>query len=168
MPKKLEFRPITEEERTALEQLKRSQTAEARLVERAKMVLWAQEGQRPVDIAAKLDRTAATVYSRLKRFDSEGLAGLEDKPKTGRKPTYTETERGQVIALARTDPQKLGLPFGHWTLDRLVAYLREKDQVGISRAQLARVLKAEGLRWYQEQVYFTERPDPQFVEKRGR
>jgi transposase len=167
MPKKLEFRPITEEERIALEQLKRSQTAEARLVERAKMVLWVHAGQRPVDVAAKLDRTAATVYSRLKRFDREGLASLEDKPKSGRKPTYTETERGQVIALARTDPQKLGLPFGHWTLDRLVAYLRENDQVGISRAQLARVLQAEGLRWYQEQVYFTERPDPQFVEKRG-
>jgi transposase len=167
MPKILEFRPITAEERIELEQLKRSQTAEARLVERAKMVLWFHEGQKPVDIAAKLDRTAATVYSRLKRFDGKGMAGLQDKQKSGRKPTYTETERGQVIALARTDPQKLGLPFGHWTLDRLVAYLREKDQLGISRAQLARVLKAEGLRWYQEQVYFTERPDPQFVEKRG-
>ena len=167
MPKILEFRPITAEERIELEQLKRSQTAEARLVERAKMVLWFHEGQKPVDIAAKLDRTAATVYSRLKRFDGKGMAGLQDKQKSGRKPTYTETERGQVIALARTDPQKLGLPFGHWTLDRLVAYLREKDQLGISRAQLARVLKAEGLRWYQEQVYFTERPDPQFVKKRG-
>ena len=167
MPKILEFRPITAEERIELEQLKRSQTAEARLVERAKIVLWFHEGQKPVDIAVKLDRTAATVYSRLKRFDGEGMAGLQDKQKSGRKPTYTETERGRVIALARTDPQKLGLPFGHWTLDRLVAYLREKDQLGISRAQLARVLKAEGLRWYQEQVYFTERPDPQFVEKRG-
>ena len=167
MPRIIEFRPITEEERIELERLKRSQTAEARLVERAKMILLFHEGLKPVDIAAKLDRTAATVYSRLKRFDNEGMAGLQDKQKTGRKPTYTETERGQVIALARTDPQKLGLPFGHWTLDRLVAYLWEKDQLGISRAQLARVLKAEGLRWYQEQVYFTERPDPQFVEKRG-
>lgn len=168
MPKKLKFRPLTEEERTELEQLKRSRTAEARIVERAKMVLWVHDGQRPVDVATKLDRTPTTIYSRLKRFDAEGMASLEDKPKSGRKPTYTEVERGQVIALARTDPQKLGLPFGHWTLDRMVAYLRENCQVNISRAQLARVLKAEGLRWYQEQVYFTERPDPQFVEKRGR
>ena len=168
MPKKLEFRPITKEERTELEQLKRSRTAKARMVERAKMILWVHAGQKPVDVAAKLDRTATTVYSRLKRFDCDGIAGLEDKPKSGRKLSYTATERGQVIALARTDPQKFGLPFGHWTLDRLVAYLQEHEQVGISRAQLARVLKAEGLRWYQEQVYFTERADAQFVEKRGR
>ena len=89
MPKKLEFRPITKEERTELEQLKRSRKAEARLVERAKMILWVHAGQNPVDVAAKLDRTAATVYSRLKRFDCEGMAGLEDKPKSGRKPIYT-------------------------------------------------------------------------------
>jgi transposase len=168
MPKKLEIRPITNEERTALEQLKRSQTAEARLVERAKMILMFHDGMKPVDMAEKLDRTAMTVYSRIKRFDSEGLESLKDGPKSGRKPTYTEAERGQMIALARTDPEKHGLPFGHWTLDRLVAYLRDNTTIGISRAQLARVLQAEGLRWYQEQVYFTERPDPQFVEKRGR
>jgi len=167
MPKKLEFRPLTTEERTALEQLKKSQKAEARMVERAKMILMYHDGQKPVDIAAKLDRTAMTVYSRLKRFDQDRLEGLNDQPKSGRKPTYTEAERGQMIALARTDPQKHGLPFAHWTLDRLVAYLRENTSIGISRAQLARVLKAEGLRWYQEQVYFTERPDPQFAEKRG-
>ena len=43
MPKKLEIRPITKEKRTVLEQLKRSQTAEARLVERAKMILMFHE-----------------------------------------------------------------------------------------------------------------------------
>ena len=73
MPKKLEFRPLTTEERTALEQLKKSQKAEARMVERAKMILMYHDGQKPVDIAAKLDRTAMTVYSRLKRFDQDRL-----------------------------------------------------------------------------------------------
>ena len=72
-----------------------------------------------------------------------------------------------MIALARTHPDKLGLPFGHWTLDRLVVYLHQTEQINVSRAQLGRILQAEGLRWYQEKSYFTERPDPQFVEKRG-
>jgi hypothetical protein len=72
-----------------------------------------------------------------------------------------------MIAVTRTHPQKLGLPYGHWSLNRLVEYLHSAYQIGISRAQLARVLETEGLRWYQEKTYFTERPDPQFVEKRG-
>jgi transposase len=72
-----------------------------------------------------------------------------------------------MIALARTNPEKLDLPYGHWSLDRLVEQLQARNQIAVSRAQLARILKAEGLGWYQEKSYFTERPDPQFVEKRG-
>jgi transposase len=120
-------------------------------------------------------RHASTVSQWLTRFEREGVAGLPDAPKSGRPPTYSEEERGRlmalcahsVIATARTHPPALGLPFGHWTLDRLVAYAHEQLHLGISRAQLARVLEAEGLRWYQEQIYFSERPDPQFAEKRG-
>lgn len=167
MSKRITLRPLTTDERKVLLQLNHSQTAPRRLVERAKMILLAHEGRRVVAIASKLDRTPATVYLRLKRFNAEGLSGLDDKPRPGRLPTYTEAERGQMIAIARTHPQKLGLPYGHWSLNRLVEYIHAAHQIGISRAQLARVLEAEGLRWYQEKTYFTERPDPQFVEKRG-
>lgn len=167
MPKRIKLRTLTTEERRRLEKYSSSATESYRIVARAKMILLAHQGMPIEQIANKLDHSKASVYLRLKRFDEEGIAGLQDKPGQGRKPTYSESERGQMIALARTDPDKLGLPFGHWTLDRLINYLHTKDQIGVSRAQLARILQAEGLRWYQEKTYFTERPDPQFVEKRG-
>ena len=167
MPKRIEFRTLTNEERKELETLSRSTTKPYRLVERAKMVNLAYQGQ-PIDqIAKKLDRSVPTIYFRLKRFNQEGLAGLQDKLRKGRKPIYSEKERGEMIALARTHPDKLGLPYGHWTLDRLVEQLQQREQIFVSRAQLGRILKAEGLRWYQEKYYFTERPDPLFVKKRG-
>ena len=167
MPNKVELRPLSKEERTVLEQLKTSQTAQHRLVVRAQLILLVDTGSSALEVAAKLDRTPATVYKWIRRFNVEGLPGLDDKPRPGRQLIYSEEQRGQMIAVARTHPQKLGLPFGHWTLDRMVAYLRPNYQIGISRAQLARVLEEEGLRWYQEKTYFTERPDPQFAEKRG-
>ena len=167
MPKRIKLRTLTNEERTKLEQLSRSSTMSHRLVERAKMVLLAYEGESVQQIAYKLDRSIPTIYFRLKRFNQEGLAGLNDKARGGRRPTYSERERGQMIALARTHPDKLGLPFGHWSLDRLIEHLHQTEHIYVSRAQLARILQAEGLRWYQEKSYFTERPDPQFVEKRG-
>ena len=167
MPKRIKLRTLTNKERTRLEQLSRSSTTAHRLVERAKMVLLAYEGESVPQIADKLDRSIPTIYFRLKRFNQEGLAGLNDKARGGRRPTYSERERGQMIALARTHPNALGLPFGHWSLDRLIEYLHQREHIYVSRAQLARILQAEGLRWYQEKSYFTERPDPQFVEKRG-
>lgn len=167
MPKRIELRTLTKEERTRLEQLSRSATAAHRLVERAKMVLLAYLGEPVEQIAKKLDRSTPTIYFRLRRFNQEGLPGLQDRARGGRKPIYSEEERGQMIALARTHPDKLGLPYGHWSLDRLVEQLHQREHIYVSRAQLARILQAEGLRWYQEKSYFTERPDPQFVEKRG-
>ncbi len=167
MAKRIQLRTLTTKEQEAINQLRRSSTEPFRLVERARMIALAYKGMPIPQIAQKLNRSIPTVYLRIKRFQAEGLAGLKDKPGTGRKPIYGEKERGEIIALARTDLDKLGLPYGHWSLDRLVEQLRDRNQIAVSRAQLSRILKAEGLRWYQEKTYFTERPDPQFVEKRG-
>lgn len=167
MPKPIVLRPLTDKERATLEKIAKSQTAPARQVERAKTVLLAHRKIRAVDIAEKLDRTPMTIYRRLRLFNEIGLESLEDQPRAGRPATYSEEERGQMIQTARTHPHELGRAYKHWTLDRLVEYVNHELQIGISRAQLGKVLEVEGLRWYQEETYFTERPDPQFAEKRG-
>ena len=167
MPKKVELRALTEKEQETLEKLIKSQTAPAIEVERAKTIWLAQAGEKIQAIGKKQDRTLATIYRRIKRFNELGLKSLADESRSGRPTTYSEAERGKMIAAARTHPQKAGRPYSHWTLSRLVEYVNRELDIPISRAQLARVLEEEGLRWYQEQTYFTERPDPQFVEKRG-
>lgn len=167
MRKKVELRALTEKEQEALEKLIKSQTAPAIEVERAKTIWLAKAGETVPAISEKQDRTQATIYRRLKRFNELGLQSLADEARSGRPTTYTEEERGQMIAAARTHPQKAGQSYSHWTLSRLVEYVNKELSIPISRAQLARVLEEEGLRWYQEQTYFTERPDPQFAEKRG-
>ena len=167
MAKALVLRPLSEEERKVLEKLVKSQTVPARMVERAKRILLVYAGEQPTAIARKLERATATIYRRLKRFAQHGLNSLDDQPRAGRSLTFTEEERGQIIVSARTHPNQLDRPYNHWTLDRLVEYINQELKIAISRAQLARVLEEEGLRWYQEETYFTERPDPQFVEKGG-
>lgn len=107
------------------------------------------------------------IYHWLHRFNAGGLAALDDAARPGRPPVYTEVQRGELLAVAQTHPEKLDLPFGHWTLDRLCTYAHAQLQIPISRSQLGEILQAEGLRWYQEKTYFTERPDPQFAQKRG-
>ena len=77
-------------------------------------------------------------------------------------------EVGEVIAASLTNPADLGLPFGHWTLDRLTAYLQEQKRVGIGRTRIGEILRAEGLRWRTHETWFGERVDPEFVQKRGR
>jgi transposase len=167
MPRTLCLRELTTDERAAVERLAHSRTAAARLVERARVVLAALEGERVSALAERFHITAATVYLWLHRFNDGGLAGLADKARKGRPPTYTREQASVVVATALTDPQTLGLAFASWTLDRLAAYLAEQKGIPMKRSRVDELLIAEGLRWRKEETWFGARVDPDFAEKRG-
>src|SRR5437588_6679751 len=144
---KVTLRSLTPEERQALEQLAHSRTAQARLVERARILIAIADGRRPSQAARDLGVCRPTVYTWIRRFHERGLRGLEDRPRAGRPHTYTAEQRAEVIAAALTDPKGLGLPFGCWTLDRLRAYLHEQKGIGIKRSRIGEILVDEGLKW---------------------
>ena len=160
-------RPLTEEERLALERLAHARTEPARLVERARMVWLAVKGRRVPAIAAHLHVNENTVRLWIKRFNTRGLAGLADAPRSGRPATYSPDVVGEVIAASLTDPRTLELPFASWTLDRLQAYLHEQTTVRMRRSRISEILVAEGLRWRTQETWFGERVDPDFGQKRG-
>ena len=168
MTKRLGLREMRVEEQQALERMSRSRTAPQRQVERARIILGVQRGERAVTLAQQVGRSVATIYNQVQQFNARGLDFLEDLPRSGRPETFSEEARGQIIVTAKTHPQQLEQGFGYWTLDRLREYVNDELHIPISRSQIANVLKAEGVRWYQEKTYFTERPDPQFAQKRGR
>jgi len=163
----LRVRDLTPDERASLQRLAQSRTAPARAVERARIIWHAHHGERVPAIAAALRLTESTVRRWLKRFNAAGLAGLEDQPRAGRPPTYTPDEVGAVIAASLTDPQSLDLPFASWTLDRLAAYVVEAKGIAMKRSRIDELLRAEGLRWRNQETWFGERVDPAFAEKRG-
>jgi transposase len=163
----LMLRPLTGEEARELEYLARSQTTEARLRDRARVCWRSHQGQRVSQIVPAVGLSDWTVRKWLKRFNARGLAGLQDRARAGRPPTYTPEEVGQVIAASLSNPDDLGLPFGSWTLDRLAAYLHEEQGITMKRSRIGELLVAEGLRWRQQETWFGERPDPAFAEKRG-
>jgi transposase len=168
VPTYLTLRPLTDEESRTVERLAHSRTEPARAVERARIVCEARRGARVPAIARALGITEATVRTWLKRFNTQGMDGLKDAPRSGRPPVYDAAEVGAVIAASLTKPDDLGLPFGSWTLDRLTAYLHEQKGLVIGRSRVATLLQEEGLRWRTQETWFGERVDPDFVAKRGR
>ena len=161
------LRDLTAEEASAVENLSRSRTASARRVERARIVRRASRGETPPTIAEALGLSAETVRRRIRRFDAEGLAALDDHHRSGRPATYSPDEVAAVIAAALAGPRRLGLPFASWTLDRLAAYLHEHKGVAMRRSRIDELLLKEGLRWRRHETWFGERVDPEFAEKRA-
>ncbi len=163
----IRLRALTTEEQRMIERLSHSRTAEARVVERARMIWYARQGLSVPAIARELGLHAQTVRHWLKCFNANGLEGLHDQPRGGRPATYTPDQVAEVIATALSDPQTLGQPFASWTLDRLETYLNEEKGIPIKRSRIDDLLIAEGLRWRQQETWFGERVDPDFAKKRG-
>lgn len=165
----LYVREVAEAEHAKLTQIVRAKTAPVRLVERARIVLLSAQGLAAPRIAAQVGASEKTTRQWIKRFNAAGLAGLDDAPRAGRPPTYSEAVRSRVIVKARgRPPQPEGAevpPSCHWTLDRLQAELN-REGLPIKRSQIRRILKAEHIKWQKPRSWL-ESDDPEFAEKRG-
>ncbi len=75
---------LSEKERGELERIARAEKLPWREVQRAKIVLYAAEGQNDVEISARLDTSAGIVGRWRRRFCAERLEGLNDRPRAGR------------------------------------------------------------------------------------
>ncbi len=89
MPRSSPYRiDLSDRERRALEERTRQYTLPYREVVRAKIVLMAAEGLRNDQIAARLDTRREVVSKWRKRFFYERMAGLAERPRTGRRPVF--------------------------------------------------------------------------------
>jgi CRP-like cAMP-binding protein len=89
MPRKIPyFLDLTPEQRRELEARARRYTLPYREVVRAKIVLMAAQGLDNDEIAARLDTRREIVSKWRKRFFEHGLAGLDERPRGGRPPTF--------------------------------------------------------------------------------
>lgn len=164
---KLRVRELSEAEQATIEAWRGTRAGSVRLRDRACIVALSAQGWWVSDIARIVRVTPQVVRKWITRFNAEGLDGLQDQRRSGRPPTYTAEQIGEVIAVSLLKPDSLGLPFGSWTLDRLEVYLNEERGLPIKRSRINEILVAEGLRWRTDETWFGDRVDPKFAEKRG-
>jgi transposase len=160
-------RSLTEEEYKQLKRLSASRKLAAGRVKRAQLILLSNQGYRVQENAEQLSLHERTARRWIGRFNRLGIPAWEEGPRDGRPPVYSTKDVGVVIQTALTPPGELDLPFGSWTLDRLVAYLSEVKGIPIKRSRLSEMFRHEGLRWRHQEGWFGERIDPDFAEKRG-
>jgi hypothetical protein len=75
---------LSVEERDVLERRVACYTLPHKVVVRAKMILYAAEGQSNAEIARRLETASDVVGRWRKRFFEERLAGLDDRERAGR------------------------------------------------------------------------------------
>lgn len=172
MPKRLKVRTLTKKEEKELKRLLKARNAPVKLVQRARVIQAlldeAELGAAKAGRAAGYKNDASGAYW-VKRYNEEGMAGLADKPRSGRPRTHAEAVRSKLIDLVLQKPRTLGYPFELWTLLRLQTAFEERDGIHLSDSTIWAWLRDEGLDWKRQQSWFhdAQTHDPEFVEKRG-
>lgn len=80
---------LSDAEREELKRLARKYTAPYQEVVRAKIVLLASDGYSNSEIASRLDLPRQVVSKWRQRYFLERAAGLADRPRSGREPTFS-------------------------------------------------------------------------------
>jgi transposase len=146
---------LTDDEREVLERwAKRPKTAQA-LALRSRIVLAAADGERSIDIAARLGCTDSTVGKWRVRFAERRLDGLHDEPRPGKPRTITDDDVERVIVKTLEETPSDAT---HWSTRSMAA------ATGMSQTAISRIWRAFGLKPHQTES-FKLSPDPQFIEK---
>ena len=80
---------VSEEVRRKLDQQSRGRSTQARVVLRSRIVLLAADGLTNQQIAMSTGYARWTVTTWRQRFAKDRLAGLQDKPRSGRPPAFS-------------------------------------------------------------------------------
>lgn len=143
-------------QRKALEGIAGRPSGRAGEVRRALVVLWTADGVAASEIASRLHLSAEAVSRIRRRFLDGGIAGLADRPKTGRKDHALPDETIEKIVHLALSPPPAGRT--RWTT-RLLA-----KEVGLRSGTVSSVLRREGLKPHRVRTYKVSR-DPEFAAK---
>lgn len=162
----------TAQERKQILQLRDSQTAPWREVQRARILWRYHSGERIAEIARAVKMTRKSVGKWIGKALEMGVAAaLKDTYHRPRAPVITEEAKAWVIHLACSKPKELGYAAEVWTRKSLAKHARE-HALEAGHPSLSRAAKATVQRILAEQPlhpekvkYYLERRDPDFEAK---
>ena len=122
----------------------------AGLSRRARAVLLMAQEVAGVAIAERTGYTVVQVSRLRRRFAEYGVAGLQDRPRSGRPPTITARKRAEIVALTLKPPAP-GVT--HWSTRELAR------KAGVSHGTIHRLWRAHALKPHRVSTFkFTTDP----------
>ena len=144
------LRTLDDAERAALSRLRRSRSAPAAQVARARALLAVSEGQGYTTAAQLVGRrTGDTVARWVADFNRDGLAALVPRHGGGHQVRYGMAEQQRILAEVARAPDRARDGTATWSLATLRDALRRAEDglPGISTHTIGRTLHTAGFTW---------------------
>src|SRR5438128_1280903 len=172
MAEPVRARRLTEQEGRKLQQIVRRGKHESVRVRRALIIMASASGTTVPAIARLVAAHEDTVRDVIHAFNDKGLAALDPKWAGGAPRRISDDDVAFIVTTARTRPKKLALPFTHFSIRKLAAYLQgwyghhdpkqvPARQVWIRRERLRQIMAAHDITFQRTRTW-KEATDPDF------
>lgn len=166
MSRSIAFPDLPGEQLVELQRLLRSRSTPAGLYKRVHLVWQLAAGASLVEASEWVGLHYTNAHQWVQRFLDSGVAGLLDRPRSGRPRDYGHDLTTEVLKVATARPKDLGLGFTTWSLPKLEEYLRQRAGMRhLARSTIRRRLIEAGLRFRSGQTW-CDSTDPDFEVKK--
>lgn len=163
---------LSDDDREYLQSLVRQRTIQAQIVDRAKILLYKEQGDSYETIANRIDINLKSVKLCVDKYLDGGVQrALYDDDRAGRPVEITDDAKAWVISVACLKPCDLGYAAELWTLANLHKHIQSHaEEAGYPRLKtvtkpwLQKYLKSMDVKPFKIK-YYLERKDPDFEEK---
>jgi transposase len=171
-------RRLTDDEGRYLLRLVRQGVHDSVRYRRALIIMASSAGTRVPVIAGLVVADPDTVRDVIHAFNDQGLRMLAPRWGPGRPRRITDADIEVLVTTAKTRPARLGLPFTHWSIRKLAAYLdgdygRQNPSwvpahpIRIGRERVRRILHQQGISFQRTRTWKTS-TDPAYNAKLDR
>jgi transposase len=123
------------------------QDKRAEVRQRAMAIRLLHLGQKPSEVAEQQLVSVPTIYNWHKLWREQGIEGLANQPKTGRRAKATEAYCQKLEEMLDKEPAEYGYRFAIWTSDRLRTHLEKETGILLSESRFRALLKKKGYRY---------------------
>lgn len=120
--------------------MKEVHTVSARIYERYRVIDIARQGFSVPVISERSGMFVTSIYDWIQYFNKHGFDGLDDPPNPeGRLSLLSGRQIREMVKIALSRPEDLGLPYTHWSVAKLRAYLIKSSSVPDVTARPGRI-----------------------------
>lgn len=126
--------------------------------QRAHCLILANQGVKIEELMKIFQVSYKTLYNWFKRWDSEGMVGLYNKPGRGCKPTFNSEQREKIKEWTQQEPRQL---------KQVEQKIKEEWGISVSSKTIQRILKTLSMSWHRMRREVGGEPDPrEYKEKK--
>jgi transposase len=150
------LRQMTEEEKKELQRVSRASSETRIRHQRAVALLAVSEGKSLSEAARLVGWKGHDPVTKItRRFNSMGLASLNDQPRSGHPCRYGSVQKARILQEARRDPDRLEDATGSWSLSLLQRALRSAPDgfPKVSTFTILHTLHEAGYSWQKDRTW---------------